>query len=142
MTLKEYREYFRVSYNQFITQHNIQDSQISKNVRYKKLTDVDRIELGNNQWLYFKDGELKMIYISDEALAKKIWTEFKSIAASTTEETVRSRAGKTSNQIVFAEQGITVSTHKDSVDFIEIYPPQSLQNYLANIYRDPGPFIR
>lgn len=45
MTLKEYRACLRLGYDQFIAQHNIHDSQINKNVRYEKLTDVNRIKL-------------------------------------------------------------------------------------------------
>lgn len=142
MTLTDYRKYFNSSYDQFITQYNIADDHIDKNVRYEKITGVNRVRFGEAQWFYFKGGELKMIYISDETLAKKIWTEFKNTTANTPEKTVRSRAGKTSNQIVFAEQGITASTNKDGVDFIEIYPPQSVQDYLYNIYNEPGLFIR
>lgn len=141
MTLGDYRKYFTLSYGQFVKLHKIHDANINKNVSYEKLTEVDRVELGTGQWFFFKDGQLKLIYISDDALAKKTWAEFKN-TTNTSGTTVRSRAGKTSNQIIFPEQGITVSTVRDAVDFIEIYPPQPLHDYLANIYREPGPFIR
>jgi hypothetical protein len=143
MTLNDYKKYLTLSYDQFITDHNIHDSQIVKNVSYEKITPLNRIQTGDNQYFFFKDGELKIIYISDSILIKKIWAEFKNSPNANTPETiVRSRAGKTSNQLIFSDQGITASTDGDTVDFIEIYSPQPLHDYLTNIYRDPGPFIR
>ena len=83
------------------------------------------------------------IYISDDALANKIWTELKNtVNTRIPDKTVRSRAGKTSNQLVFATIGITVSITRNEVDFIEIYPPCSVEDYLQNIYREPQAFIK
>jgi hypothetical protein len=143
MTLNDYKNYLTLSYDRFITEHNIHESQIVKNVSYEKITQLNRIQLGDNQYFFFNDGELKIVYLSDNALIKKLWAEFKNTPNANAPETiVRSRAGKTSNQLIFSEQGITASVDGDTVEFIEIYPPQPLHDYLTNIYREPGPFIR
>lgn len=143
MTLKDYQKYFTLSYDQFITQHNIHGGQIAENRRYEKLEEVNRVTLDDDQWFFFKGSKLKLIYISGGARAEMVWTEFNNtVNTNTPESIVRSRAGKTSNQVIFSGLGITASTTRDTVDFIEIYPPQPLQEYLTNIYRDPGPFIR
>lgn len=143
MTWNEYKRCLTLRYDQFITEYQIGHDQIDKDVRYEKITGVDRIQLGDGQYFYFKGDELELIYLSEGKLATKVWEEFKSTAAVSASETVvRSRAGKTANQIVFAEQGITASVQGSDVNFIEIYPPQSLEDYLANIYREPKPFIR
>jgi hypothetical protein len=143
MTWNEYKHYFTLSYDQFITEHQIRQDQIDKDVRYEKITDVDCVKLGYGQFLYFQAGKLKLIYLSGGELASRIWDEFKRSAhANAPNKVVRSRAGKTSNQIIVAEQGISASVHKDDVDFMEIYPPRSIEGYLASIYREPKPFIR
>ena len=143
MELDDYKECFDLSYDQFIAHHSIQDGQIHESLRYEKITDVTRIDVGHNRFYFFKGGELKMIYISNDALANKLWKEFTSAAnASAPERTVRSRAGKTSNQLIFAGLGITASINREEVDFIEIYPPCSLQDYLEKIYREPPKFVR
>jgi hypothetical protein len=112
-------------------------------VSYEKITDVSRVCLRGNQYFFFRDGKLQIIYISDPVLAKNLWNEFKSQAyLNTPDKTVRSRAGKTSNQVIFAGEGITASISQDNVDFIEIYSPCALQDYLRRIYLEPGPFIR
>lgn len=143
MGLNDYKEYFNLSYDQFIKENNIQSSQIHKDVSYEKLTNVTRVNMPDGHDFYFKDGKLKLIYTSDETLTKKLWNEFESITnTNTPEKTVRSRAGKTANQLIFAAQGITVSITKDEVHFIEIYPPCSLEYYIEHIYKEPQPFIR
>lgn len=143
MQLNDYKKCFALNYDQFIAQHKVLSSQIDKNVRYEKIENASRVDLPDNQFFFFKDGNLKMIYISDAMLAKKIWHEFNSITNTVSpEKTVRSRAGKTSNQMIFASHGITASLANDDVDFIEIYPPCSLNDYVENIYREVRPFIR
>ena len=143
MTWNDYKRCLTLRYDQFIAEYQIGHNQIDKDVRYEKIADVDRLQLGDDQYFYFKGGELKLIYLSEGKLATKTWDEFKNSARARASETVvRSRAGKTANQVVFAEQGITASVQGNDVNFIEIYPPQSLEDYLATIYREPKPFIR
>lgn len=142
MNLGDYRKCFDLSYEQFLAQNNVRASQIEEDVSYEKVTGVARVELGNGQFFFFKDGKLKVIYTSDEVVASKLWNEFLANADNTPEQVARSRAGKTSNQLIFAGHGITASTTRGEVDFIEIYAPCSLQNYLENIYRDVPKFIR
>ncbi|MBT1689464.1 hypothetical protein [Dawidia soli] len=143
MTWNEYKRYLMQSYDQFIAEHQIGDDQIDKGVRYEKITDVDCVRLGYGQHLFFKAGQLRLIYISGGELATRIWEEFeRSPHADAPRQVVRSRAGKTAKQIVVAEQGITASIQRDEIDFLEIYPPLSPTDYLANIYREPKPFIR
>lgn len=142
MQLSDYKKSLDLSYDQFITQNKIPHSRINNNVSYEKIKDVSRVDLSDDQFFFFKAGKLRMIYISDEAVVKKIWAEFNSTKINAPEKTVRSRAGKTSNQLIFARQGITVSMDNDNVDFIEIYPPCSPDDYLENIYREVRPFIR
>jgi hypothetical protein len=143
MKLDDYKKCFNLSFEQFIAQHNIQPHKINKNVGYEKIADATRIELSDNEYFFFKNDKLKIIYISNDVLTKKLWSEFTNSAnTNTPEETVRSRAGKTSNQLIFASQGLAASVTKGNVDFIEIYRPCTLQKYMANIYNEVQPFIR
>ena len=143
MKLDDYRKCFDLHRDQFIALHNIPGDKLHENVRYEKIADVTRVDLGNNQYFFFNGGQLKMIYISDETLTKEIWREFENLTNTNTPEKIaRSRAGKTSNQLIFAGQGFSASIHKDNVDFIEIYSACPLQHYLKNIYEEPQPFIR
>ena len=144
MTLNEYRSCFSLTWPQFIAYHNVQSNQILEDVLYEKIIPATRVQLSSkDEYFFFRDNELMLIYISDSVLVQQLWTEFKEAgSAGMPAETLRSRAGKTSNQSVFPEQGFSVSIHNDEVDFVEIYAPQSLDEYVANIYRDPGLFKR
>jgi hypothetical protein len=143
MNLAQYRKCFNATEEQFTILHDIDSGSIAKNVRYERLTDVTRVALVDNQFFFFKDSRLKLIYISDDATAQQLWRDFKSgVNAENPEEIVRSRAGKTSNQEIFATHGIAASITKGEVDFIEIFPPCLLEEYLQSIYKEPEPFIR
>lgn len=142
MNLSDYQKCFSLGYNEFIAKYNIAGNRIHKNVRYEKITGACRVDILDRECFFFQDGILRVIYISNEVLVQKLWNEFKSFTQQTPDETVRSRAGKTSNQLIFAGKGITASINKDVVDFIEIYPPCTLHDYLENIYEEPQRFIR
>jgi hypothetical protein len=143
MTPDDYRKYLFLSFDQFVAAYKISDGEVTRNVAYEGIVPADRIDLPEGGFLFFQGGDPKVIYLPEGDVAQRIWLEFKRSAdANSPCETLRSRAGKTSNQLVFAGSGLTASVHGESVDFIEIYPPQSLERYLKDVYRDRGPFIR
>lgn len=142
MTLIDYQKCFASSLDEFLAQHHIPRSKVKEHLRYEKIMDVSRVDLGANQFFFFQEGNLRMIYISDKALSNRLWNEFTSTTKSSAHETVRSRAGKTSNQIIYAGHGISASMTHDEVDFLEIYPPCSLKEYLDTVYQEVGAFIR
>ncbi|HPH96227.1 MAG TPA: hypothetical protein PKW33_06580 [Anaerolineaceae bacterium] len=53
-----------------------------------------------------------------------------------------SRAGKQSTLYVYPAQGVALSTRDGAVEFLEIFAPLTLKDYLTRFYRKPGPFIR
>lgn len=55
---------------------------------------------------------------------------------------LRSRAGKTSNQYVYPERGFAYSETGDTLDFVEVFAPMSLDAYRDKIYEDPGAFTK
>jgi hypothetical protein len=142
MTFQDYKSCFNFTLDQFLAQNNLGESQVQNDLRYEKIKDVSRVTLGNRQFFFFKENQLRLIYISDDAATKQLWKEFKDTTnMASPDDTIRSRAGKTSNQVVFATSGLTASFTKDDVDFIEIYRPCTLQEYLEKIYQEPPPFI-
>lgn len=143
MTLDDFQKYFDTSYAEFVAKEAIQDNQIQEDTGYEKLTGLTRVELEDGKHFFFKENRLQLIYISGGELPREIWNEL--LADPTKSEPgarVRSRAGKTANQLIFASRGITVSVAKDEIHFIEIYPPCSVKSYLESIYEEPSAFIR
>ncbi|MCA1754521.1 MAG: hypothetical protein LC641_07490, partial [Spirochaeta sp.] len=55
---------------------------------------------------------------------------------------LRSPAGKQAHLWVSAEQGIAYSAQNETLHFIEVFRPRTQHEYQAQIYRQPGPFIR
>jgi len=143
MTLSECQSCFSLSYHQFIAQYNIEASQIVGNVAYEKLKQLSRIAF-DNRYYFFNGSDLKLIYTSNGLLANELWIEFKAANNNNIVPsiTLRSRAGKTARQEVYAGQGFTISITGDDIHFIEIYRSMSPDEYLDEIYRVVGPFIR
>ena len=42
----------------------------------------------------------------------------------------------------YPEQGVAFSAEDGRVQFVELFPPLPPERYQAEIYKDPGPFIR
>jgi hypothetical protein len=89
--------------------------------------------------IYLRDGRPQVIYVSGDGG----WTEagLQAELGGPGAE-LRSRAGKTSTQHAYPEQGVAFSSDGDEVAFIEVFPPRPLADYERDIYREPGPFIR
>ncbi len=110
---------------------------------YQKMKDVTSIENGQvfPGTVYLKEDKVLLVRISSAALISfseaDLRTQFGNDAVR-----LRSRAGKHANLLVFAEQGIACSSRKEGLDFLEVFPPRSQREYEAQIYLDPGPFIR
>jgi hypothetical protein len=109
---------------------------------YGSLTGV--VELSNREGLfYFKEDRLILIHIHSKPFlarlnGKTLLADLGSPAAD-----LPSRAGKGFSQYVFPERGIAFSSDSaGQVAFVEVFQPMPLDLYLAQIYIDPGPFVR
>lgn len=92
--------------------------------------------------VYVGSERVEMVYVpSGPALAGVTRGELEECAG-TQPTLLRSRAGKEYVHYSHPEQGIAYSSEGDKVRFVEIFRPRSLDAYKAEIYRDPGPFIR
>jgi len=92
--------------------------------------------------VYVSDGRVQMVYVpSGAAVAETTPSEIDAQIGGRGHR-LRSRTGKTANQYVQAERGVAYSEDEGRVQFVEIFPPRSLEAYLKDIYRDPGPFTR
>jgi hypothetical protein len=91
--------------------------------------------------LYLKDRKVELVYLGDEATAR--------ISASSLEDELkgsparrRSRAGKQASTYIHADDGVAYSAEGNEVHFIEVFQPCTLEEYEAQIYREPPDFIR
>ena len=110
---------------------------------YEAMQGVASLENGDvfPGTLYLKDGRVELIYVGpgglDGVTAADLESELEGKAT-----LLRSRARKTANMHVRAEEGVAYSAEGDEVHFLEVFRPRSLGAYESEIYEDPGPFIR
>lgn len=93
---------------------------------------------------YFQAEKLVMIYLSDKSVMGLLVPADLEAALGPCpqDHQLRSRAGKTANQYAYPEVGIVYAVEADKVKFVELFPPCSLKEYLANIYETVGPWLR
>jgi hypothetical protein len=115
-----------------------------KDVGYEKLVPLDRYgEKGQpNAYFFFRGKQLVMVYSGVDAYLAKLSMPAIEKELGPAEKVVRSRQGKTANMHLYPSKGFACSEDHDEIGFVEIFPPMSLKDYLAEIYEDVGPFIK
>lgn len=114
--------------------------QAAVDVAYERLAGVDRLTTPAGHF-FFRGQEQVMLYVPATALADidpaALERELGEPAAR-----LRSRAGGDSAFLVYPGRGVALSTDGRAVEILEIFPPRSLEQYVAEIWRDPGVFHR
>lgn len=143
MALRDYKQWFNVSLDEFLVKNDVTEDRVHRNVQYERLKAVTRVDYGEEEFFFFQSTKLKIIYISHGAVADVLWRECLEVFdIESADVTLRSRAGKTSNQLLFGRHGICASINKGQVDFIELFPDCDPDEYMRMIYRGPTKFIR
>ncbi|HKK48483.1 MAG TPA: hypothetical protein VJ932_05270 [Alkalispirochaeta sp.] len=91
--------------------------------------------------LYLRNDAVALIRLGTEALAT-VTMDMLRARFGTTAVRRASRAGKQANLWVYAEQGIAFSARGQTIHFLEVFSPCSQEEYEAQIYKNPGDFIR
>ncbi len=117
---------------------------VAADVAYEKLTGVSRVSNGDvfPGHFFLRGDEVVMVYVGDPDFLSGLSEAEIEKELGGQGEILRSRAGKTSNQHVYADKGVAFSETDGKLDFLEIFAPMSLDDYKAKIYEDVGPFVR
>ncbi len=121
---------------------NLTDEKIMRGAEYASTTGLDALHNPDvcEALFFFRHGGPFVIYLSDHKLIGK--TARALLAELGEPETVlRSRAGDHSAQCIYPAQGFAVSVTDDKVDFVELFPSTTLQQYRDTLYREPAPMI-
>lgn len=129
----------------FITRYAIRPESVREGAAYEGLRDVTEIHQKDTSpaRFFFRGDKLVMIYLGDRG-ALQAYSEaalMQRLGGAKQAVELRSRAGKTSNQYLFPAQGVAFSADEE-VEFLEVFPPMTENEYRQAIYRDPGPFIK
>jgi hypothetical protein len=135
--MEELLNYRKYDYPSLVKEFEINDSEIDKEVGYIKLKGLSRVHKEDvlPGYFYFEGDKLVMIYINDESRLgnisfKKITTDYGN------GHRLSSRAGKTSNLYVYPENGFAASVTHGQIDFIEIFPSTTLDDYKTRIHEE------
>ena len=91
--------------------------------------------------VYFKGDAFVLGYIDGPSLEDGSKRDL--IAAlGEPEARLQSRAGKGSTLCVYPEKGLAFSSKGQELEFIEVFPPTTLEKYRKNIYRQPPDFVK
>lgn len=103
------------------------------------------VELRNDAvlpaWVYLRDGRVRLVYASDDAL-EGLTTDQLEAELSGAPEILASRAAKAAALYVHPGDGVAYSADDERVHFVEVFPPCTLAEYRDEVYIEPGPWIR
>jgi hypothetical protein len=109
-------------------------------VAYNRIEAVDRYSTPEGEF-YFRGPNLVMVHISERVLRDEPAGPV--IAELGDGERLQSRAGKDSILWVWADRGLAASvSYNDRLEFVEVFPPTTIEHYRDAVYREPRPFIR
>jgi hypothetical protein len=92
--------------------------------------------------LYLADGRVVLMYVGRVERWPQVTPEALFDVLGEPDEQLRSRAGRGHTQYLYGAAGIAFSAADDEVDFVEVFPPVTTADYLAQVYEEPPPFIR
>jgi hypothetical protein len=115
---------------------------VADDVRYEGLAGLDRLDPETLHAHFFFAGDRQvMLYVPEGSLEDAhpaaLEAELGPPAAA-----LRSRTGERSAVYAYPERGIAFATDGERVELLEVFRPTTLERYEAEIYRDPGEFIR
>ncbi|GAL87145.1 hypothetical protein Cylst_1922 [Sporocytophaga myxococcoides] len=135
--MEELIRYRKYDFPSLVKEFGIKDNEIDKEVSYIKLKGLSRVHKPDTLpgYFYFMGDKLTMIYINDDTRLGNL--SLKKIASEYGEgHRLSSRAGKTSNLYVYPEEGFAISVTHDQIDFIELFPSTTLDDYKSRIHKD------
>jgi hypothetical protein len=120
------------------------DAHVDRDASYGKLGRLTELHNAKTHpaRFYFQGATQVLVYVDDPAAlagcdAADLLQRLGKPAAE-----LRSRAGKVFTHYVYPEAGIAFSAHQNTIAYVEIFAPCSLQDYRARIYVDPGAFTK
>jgi hypothetical protein len=113
---------------------------VAEDVAYERVQGVDRVSTPEAH--FFFDGDrLRVVYISDASFGDVPAAPL--VDELGRGEVLRSRSGKHSTMHAWPERGLAASVDEEEgrLEFVEVFPPMSLDEYLAGIYEEPAPHL-
>ena len=116
------------------------EADVRRDVAYRGLEHVDTVT-SQGAHIYLRGDRVALIYGDDLSFESPSASEMQR-ALGGEGEMLASPASKRGVVHVYPEHGVAVSEEDDHVQFIEVFPPTTLDRYRAEIYREPPRFIQ
>jgi hypothetical protein len=116
------------------------EADVRRDVSYQGLEHVDNVTFEGAQ-IYLRGDGVALIYGDDLSFEVPSASEMQQELGGPG-EMLASPASKRGVLHVYPERGIAVSEEDDHVQFVEVFPPTTLDRYRAEIYREPPRFIQ
>jgi hypothetical protein len=119
------------------------EAQTLQNAEYERLHGLTRLYVPtvDPAFYYVKEGEVTLIVIEDPKLMATLPEDemFAVLGQPNTAQEMASRIDKQATHYTYPEDGIAFSVMDGEAVLIELFAPMSLQAYLEEVYRKPGP---
>jgi hypothetical protein len=116
------------------------EADVRRDVAYQGLEHVDNVTFEGAE-IYLRGDRVALIYGDDLSFESPSASELGQ-ALGGPGTMLASQASKRGVLHVYPERGIAVSEEDDHVQFIEVFPPATLDRYVTEIYREPPRFIQ
>ena len=115
---------------------------VAEDVAYNDIDNVDRLDPEDlPAHFFFRGDRQELLYVPQNGLAdvvpSALVSEFGEPAGH-----LASRAGSESELLVWPDRGVAASTDGEALEWLEVFRPRSLDAYRAEIWYDPGEFIK
>ncbi|MFP4148775.1 MAG: hypothetical protein ACLFUG_04215 [Nitriliruptoraceae bacterium] len=110
---------------------------------YGRLTDLTSIEDPTvfPGTLYLADGVVDLVRVGPDDLVSVSRSDLESQLGGDAVG-LASRAGKRATLWVHAPEGVAYSEEDGVLHYLEVFRPRPQERYEAELYREPGPFLR
>ena len=137
MKIEALLEFRKLSLEKLKQNYKVSDSDIANEASYQKLKGLTQAHKPAKLpgVFYYLDNTVAMIYIGENEVPDFSVSEiFKDYGKG---EAFKSRAGKSSLMHVYPKDGFAISvSHDDKIEFMEIFPSMSVEDYRNNIYKE------
>ncbi|MFT3773293.1 MAG: hypothetical protein QM820_48560 [Minicystis sp.] len=133
-----------LSQTQIMTRIGADARHVRRGVKYQRLTNLIEVrnEKADPAFFHFRDDKLVLLYVSGkEALgALRAPALYAQLGGRGVE--LASRSCHSCVLHVYPQKGVAFSSEGDDLNFVEVFPPTTIEAYQAEVYIEPTPWLR
>lgn len=138
-TLNEWLSWQSLTQTNVEEQFEIVGNGITLNHSYYKLTSVTEVMTKRGIFYFDTDGSFILLYLSDRKIGRVEGVSVKTLRdeLGKSSHTLASRGGKATLLQIYPDIGLAFSSDNHDLQFMEIFPPMSFEDYQETFYEAP-----